>query len=154
MKTPPAIHGSFSIERIYPAAPEKVFAAWGDIEAKANWFIGPDGWTLVHRSQDFRVGGHEVLRGRFEVGMETSYLATFFEIVPNRRIVYVYDMHLDDQHYSLSLATVEFEARGDETRMRFHEQIVFLNGTAAEEGTFAREVGVSRHFDLLADSLR
>ena len=154
MKPPPATHGSFSVERIYDAAPARVFAAWAEIEAKSKWFIGPEGWSPARRSLDFRVGGREILQGRFDAGMETRYIATFFEIVHECRIIYVYDMHLDDQHYSLSLATVEFKGAGEQTRMLFHEQIVFLSGAAAEEGIFARKHGVSWHFDLLADTLR
>ena len=37
-------HETFSIERIYDAAPSRVFAAWADPKAKEQWFGGPDGW--------------------------------------------------------------------------------------------------------------
>ena len=34
------VHSTFVIERTYPASPERVFAAWSDQAAKAQWF-GP-----------------------------------------------------------------------------------------------------------------
>ena len=69
MKTPPVVHGSFTIERTYAAKVPRVFAAWADIETKARWFIGPpDTWKLLQRELDFRVGGKELLRGEHSSG--------------------------------------------------------------------------------------
>ncbi len=41
------IHSTFSLERIYPAPPARVFAAWADPVAKARWFppTAPTSWT-------------------------------------------------------------------------------------------------------------
>jgi uncharacterized protein YndB with AHSA1/START domain len=33
-------HGSFSVERTYPAAPQRVFAAWATLEAKTHGSAG------------------------------------------------------------------------------------------------------------------
>ena len=36
-------HATFSLERDYPVAPARVFAAWADPAAKARWFApSPD----------------------------------------------------------------------------------------------------------------
>ena len=48
--------------------------------------------------------------------------------MPNERIIYGYDMHLDDKRISVSLATVEFKAAGKGTRLVFTEQGAFLDG--------------------------
>jgi uncharacterized protein YndB with AHSA1/START domain len=143
-------HGTFSIERVYPASPERVFAAWSDIEIKQRWFIGPEKWTLVRREINFEVGGTEILHGRFPGGLETLYAARFHAIVRNERIVYVYDMRLNQKHHSVSLATVEFEPSGGGTRQIFTEQIAFLDDTDAIAGTASRERGVGVHLDILA----
>jgi uncharacterized protein YndB with AHSA1/START domain len=87
-------HGTFSVERTYDASASEVFKAWSDIELKARWFVGPEGWSLVNREQDFRVGGQELLRGRFANGRETLFTARYHEIVEGECIIYVYDMHL------------------------------------------------------------
>src|SRR5713101_6140124 len=100
-------HGKFVIERTYEASPAEVFAAWADPAVKARWFIGPEGWSEIRRVLDFRSGGEELLHGRFATG-ETLFRARFHDIVPDERIVYVYDMHVSEKHHSVSLASVEF----------------------------------------------
>ena len=35
-------HATFSLERTYQAAPARVFAAWAEPAAKAQWFAGPN----------------------------------------------------------------------------------------------------------------
>ena len=42
MSEPSVFHATFTIDRIYPAAPARVFAAWASAEAKSRWFVGPD----------------------------------------------------------------------------------------------------------------
>jgi|AntDryMetagUQ889_1029465.scaffolds.fasta_scaffold01925_3 uncharacterized protein YndB with AHSA1/START domain len=57
-------HSTFTLERVYPANRSRVFAAWADPAAKAQWFAGPNGDYEL----DFRVGGRELARGRPEGG--------------------------------------------------------------------------------------
>jgi len=150
MQTSPIFHGSFVIERRYPAPPARVFDAWTDIASKARWFTGPPDWHLLGRTLDVRVGGTETLHGRFgAAGRETLYTARFHHVAPAARLVYIYDMHLDGAHHSASLATVEFSADGDGTLQRFHEQIAFLDGTTADKGVPSRHHGVGAHLDAL-----
>jgi uncharacterized protein YndB with AHSA1/START domain len=141
MKSQPIRHGSFSIERVYRATPARTFAAWADPELKARWFQGPaERWTLVKRELDFRVGGSELAHGKFKDGPESIFVARYHAIVPEQRLVYSYDMHVDGKHLSVSLATVELTAtREGGTRMIFTEQVAFLNDDydlkGREEGT-------------------
>jgi uncharacterized protein YndB with AHSA1/START domain len=51
------VHATFTIEREYPLPIPRVFAAWADPKAKAQWFAGPKDWKLKHREQEFRGGG-------------------------------------------------------------------------------------------------
>jgi uncharacterized protein YndB with AHSA1/START domain len=148
----PVVHGSFTIERTYQAPPARVFAAWADVETKARWFMGPpETWTLLERALDLRVGGREVLRGRFEGGATTTFEARYHAIAPNRRLAFVYDMYVGAVHLSVSLATVELApVGGGGTRMTFTEQAAFLDG---EDGTRSREAGTAAHFDRLAGVL-
>jgi uncharacterized protein YndB with AHSA1/START domain len=139
-------HDTFVIERTYPVAPSRVFDAWADPASKARWFAGSGGWKEVGRELDFRVGGRERLLGAFEGGRTTKFDCVYHDIVPDRRIVYVYDMYSDDRRISVSLATVELEPAGSGTRLKYTEQSVFLD---FEDGG-GRERGTRAHFDRLA----
>lgn len=142
----PIVHDRFTIERIYAATPAEVFTAWANPQLKARWFIGPEGWQQTQRELDFRVGGEEVLRGKFPSGTTTSFVARYYQIEPNERLVYVYDMHVSGKHHSLSLATVEFRPTAGGTRMFFTEAVAFLDGTT---DAAARERGTAVHFDRI-----
>ncbi len=47
-----------------------------------------------------------------------TYEARYQDIVPDQRIVYSYDMHLDDRRISASLGTVQIEPTDGGTRLR------------------------------------
>jgi uncharacterized protein YndB with AHSA1/START domain len=149
----PIAHGSFTIERVYDASPARVFRALSDVEIKARWFIGPEDWNQIKREVDFTVGGVEILHGRFGHGLETLYTARFHAIVPDQRIVWVYDMRLNQTHHSVSLATIEIEPAKGGTRLLFTEQLAFLDGTDGLEGTASRERGTAAHLDRMAGVL-
>jgi uncharacterized protein YndB with AHSA1/START domain len=151
MTASPIFHGAFVIERRYPAPPARVFAAWTDPALKARWFIGPEGWSQIERTLDVRTGGSEILHGRFAGagGRETLFTARYHQVVGDRRLAYVYDMHIDGRHHSVSLATVEFIADGGGTLQRFHEQVAFLDGTTADQGVPSREHGTAAHLDRI-----
>lgn len=58
-----AVHASFTIERTYPAPRERVFQALTDPAAKARWFAGGNGYTVLVREMDVRPGGRELVKG-------------------------------------------------------------------------------------------
>jgi uncharacterized protein YndB with AHSA1/START domain len=144
-------HGTFAIEREFPFAPERVFAAWADPKAKARWFSGPAGqWKLLERTMDFRVGGRERVRGKFEAGRVSDFQAVYHDIVPDRRIVYSYTMHIDDKKISVSLATIELAPAGKGTKLVLTEQGAFLDGY---DDAGSRERGTRGLMDAFAKSL-
>jgi uncharacterized protein YndB with AHSA1/START domain len=149
-----AQHASFVIERDYDAAPARVFHAFSDPAAKRRWFHGPAGkWTEIKRELDFRVGGRERVSGAFAGGPVSSFDGHYLDIVPGRRIVYAYDMHLDERRISVSLATVEFVPAGTGTRLIFTEQLVYLDGYDDPNGR-QREEGSRGLLDNLDAALR
>ncbi|HWA00576.1 MAG TPA: SRPBCC family protein [Caulobacterales bacterium] len=123
-------HGSFTIERRLGAPPARVFAAWADPEAKAQWFAAPaEACTELVREMNFRVGGQDRLSGKWkESGVTSHFHSYYWDIIPNERIVYAYEMHLDERKISVSLATIEFRASGGGTLMTLTEHGAFLDG--------------------------
>jgi uncharacterized protein YndB with AHSA1/START domain len=146
-----AEHASFTIERSYDASPAQVFEAWAEPAAKAHWFIGPPEWKARLRELDFRVGGRERLSGVFPGGRTSDYDARYWDIVPNQRIVFTYDMHVDGKRISVSLATVELKPAAAGTRLIFTEQAVFLDGFVDGGG---RERGTRAHLERLDAALK
>jgi uncharacterized protein YndB with AHSA1/START domain len=144
-------HATFTIERVYDAKPARVFKAFADPKAKAQWFGGPAEWTQGGRELDFRVGGRERLSGGPKGGQVHSFDALYQDIVPDERIIYSYDMHLDDKRISVSLATIELKPQGGGTRLVFTEQAVFLDGY---DDAGSRERGTQGLLDKLGASLK
>jgi uncharacterized protein YndB with AHSA1/START domain len=144
-------HATFSLERIYDAAPARVFAAWSTEEAKARWFIGGAEWTLIERRFDFRIGGSEHASGAWRNGTVSRFDSRYYDIVPNERIIYAYDMHLGETHISVSLATVEFKPAGAGTRLVLTEQGAFLDGY---DDAGSRERGTRGLLDRLEAALK
>ena len=121
-------HDTFVIERVYPAAPARVFAAWATPEVKRRWFVGPDNMESSNHELDFRVGGRETVSSATSGGPVYSYSAVYHDIVPGERFISTYEMYEDDARISVSVATVEFRAEGTGTRLVMTEQGVFLDG--------------------------
>ncbi|WP_232459707.1 SRPBCC family protein [Burkholderia ubonensis] len=153
MTETPFFHGTFTLNRVWAARPDRVFAAWSDPDLKAQWFTGPaERWTLLRRSMDFRVGGAEVLEGRFdESGMVTLFESRYHVIEPARRLVYSYDLHHSGRFHSVTLSSLELEPQGDGTRVSYTEQIVFLDG---KDGTADRRQGSAIMYDAIENVLR
>jgi uncharacterized protein YndB with AHSA1/START domain len=145
------VHDTFVIDRSYPASPARVFTAFADPETKIQWFGDPDIEQNAPHVIDFRVGGRESLAGDVPGGGASfSYDAVYQDIVENSRIVYSYEMTMDGQRISVSVATLEFVADGNGTRLILTEQGAYLDGldTSAQ-----REEGTRGLLDALATYL-
>ncbi|MGI9431771.1 MAG: SRPBCC family protein [Myxococcota bacterium] len=142
-------HATFDIERFYDASPARVFGAWAEPAAKAQWF-GPSADSPVKLELDFRVDGREHFMEAMPDGRVFGYDARYQEIVPGQRIVYVYTVDFDKTRISASLATVEISPAGERTRLLYTEQAAYLDGldTPAD-----RERGTRKEFEKLALAL-
>lgn len=135
-------HSTFTLERIYPAGVERVFAAWAIPEARRRWMArGAD------HSQDFVVGGHETVAGADADGRQLTYQATYAEIVPGERILTTSTLHTEDRLSTVSVTSVEFHAEDDGTRVVVTEHGVYLPG---QEQPSWREQGTAQQLDALA----
>ncbi|MFP5390236.1 MAG: SRPBCC family protein [Gammaproteobacteria bacterium] len=143
-----AVHATFRLERRYKAAPARVFHALTDPEAKAAWFGG--GATVLERRMDVRVGGAEYLKGQWEGGATSTFDCHYYDVVPNERLVYTYEMFLNERKISVSLATFELRADGTGTQVVLTEQGVFLDGY---DDAGSREHGTNYLLDALGKAV-
>lgn len=154
----PVIHDTFVIERTYPTPVSRVFAASTTREAKDAWGdtgdLDPSEQSTDNGNSefDFRVGGHE----RFDVGMQGisyRYDATYYDIVPEQRIIYSYEMYADSVRSSVSVVTIEFVPVDGGTALAWTEQGAYLNGVDGVEAPQLRRGGTSEMLDGLAKYL-
>jgi uncharacterized protein YndB with AHSA1/START domain len=147
-----AEHATFVIERTLAHPPAAVFAAFATEAGKQRWFSGPnEKWKLMEREFEFRPGGKELLSGRWnDSGMVSQFEATYFDIVPNARIVYGYEMRINEKKISVSLATIEIKPEGKGARLTITEQGAFLDGY---DDAGSRERGTRELIERMAASL-
>jgi len=144
------MHSTFSVKRIYPASPARVFAAFANPETKRRWFVEGEGWEIDEFSMDFRIGGREFSRFRFQGGEPTSNETIYLDIVPDQRIVFTFTMLSGHRHISISLATVEFTPAGKGTQLFYTEQGVFFDVT---DKLANRKAGTRELLDKLGEEL-
>jgi len=149
------VHASFTITRRWKAAPARVFAAFADEKQKDKWFAGPGSWVAIERKFDFREGGHETLAGKWNTGMVTRFDCVYRDIVPpagdaEGRIIYSYNMFVDDKKISVSLATMQLKKEDRGTKLMVSEQGAFLDGY---DDAGSREHGTGYLLDKLGAAL-
>ena len=79
---------SIQFHRVLRAAPEKVYRAFIDADAKAKW-LPPSGFTCRVHHMDAKVGGtYKMSFTNFSTGRSHSFGGKYVELVPNERIRY------------------------------------------------------------------
>jgi uncharacterized protein YndB with AHSA1/START domain len=142
-------HGTIRLERRFKAEPARVFAAWADPKARANWDV-PGRWVIAEQTHDFREGGRELKR--FGPKDDPRFLADtlYLDIVAGQRIVFSYSMTSRGTPISVSLTTVELAPDGRDTHLQLTEQIVFLDGN---DNAASREEGLASMLDKIGETL-
>jgi uncharacterized protein YndB with AHSA1/START domain len=149
------VHASFTITRRWNARPARVFAAFADEKQKDKWFAGPGSWVAIERRFDFREGGHEILAGKWTTGMVTRFDCVYRDIVPPAgnepgRIIYSYNMFVDEKKISVSQAAIEIVPDGDGAKFVLTEYGDYLDGY---DDAGSREHGTNALMDALGKSL-
>ena len=143
-------HATFVVERTYPVPVAEVWHALSDNDARDQWFGGGPTFKVTHKSHDFRVGGRGIEAGLWHGGPRSRFESTYTDIVDQHRVVFTYDMFVDDQHLSTSLTTIAVEPDGEATRLTYTEQAVHFDGLDSVEG---REEGTRGILDGLGSFL-
>lgn len=138
-------HGTFVLERTYPATPARVFKAWADPAIKARWF----GNGAAPTEFNFREGGRELVKAGAGDG-EFVFDVRYEDIVENNRIIYTYYMTMGGKRISVSVAAIELFGDGDGTRMTVTEHGCFLDGL---DNMDQRKRGTSDLIDALGKEL-
>jgi uncharacterized protein YndB with AHSA1/START domain len=153
------IHNTFVVERTYLTPVSRVFAAFTTKEAKEAWGDTGDldptepGTDSGDSEFDFRVGGHERFGFGYQ-GVSQRFDATYYDIVPEQRIIYSYEMYADGVRSSVSIVTVEFVPVDGGTALAWTEQGAYLNGIDGAEAPHLRRGGIGEMLDGLAKYLR
>ena len=152
---------TLTIERVFDAPVERVWAAWTDPELAGKWW-GPKGYTSPDNKIDLRVGGKVILCMQGPDGKKMYSGGTYKEIIPQQKIVMT-DSFMDAEGNVISaaeygmpadfpaemLVTVTFEDQDGKTKLTIvHE------GLPAGEMSDQTEGGWNESLDKLADSLK
>lgn len=155
MHEPTVVHSTFVIERTYPVAPGQVFAAFADEKKKRLWYAVAKTHDVEEFVMDFRIGGVDRSRYRMREntpfpGVQLTNLITYQDIVPDRRLVFVYTMSLAERRFSSSLVTIELLPSQQGTDLIFTEQGAYFEGA---DGPAMRQEGWKQLLDSLQREL-
>jgi uncharacterized protein YndB with AHSA1/START domain len=82
-------------------------------------------------------------------GTTYRYDARYYDIVPDQRIIYVYEMYAGDARISVSVATIEFTKDADGTALTWTEQGAYLDRIDGPQAPSLRKEGTTEMLDGL-----
>src|SRR5262245_58641828 len=135
MSQAPNLDAALSTERLLPASPSQVFAAFAEADKLAVWW-GPDGFTNSFENFDFTPGGRWIFVMHSPNGADFHNESVFQEIIPDSLIVIE---HVVQPWFRL---IVTLTPRGEQTHLswvqefespEFAAKMRALSGTSNEQ---------------------
>lgn len=140
-------HATIVMERTYKASPQRVFAAWADVEARKRWSAPVENIRIEYEEADFREGGRDISRC-IEPGNDDYVAAvTYIDIKRDQRIAFVEDVIHGKTRVSAALISVELTPANAGSRLLLTMQIASFDGASMEQGY---QFGWSAALDNLA----
>lgn len=150
MNKPTVVHDTFVIERVFQANPQRLFAAYADVEIRARWGVPSDDEQIVYSESNFHVGGNDVYRCGPKGDLKYTGHVRYEHIVRDQRIIFVERVSLGDSQLCVSLVTWELVPKPGGTLLVLTDQIASLVGKDMVEGA---KRGTSAALDNLARNL-
>ncbi len=112
--------GTVTLHRVFAASPDKLFRAFTDAAAMAQW-LPPYGFTCTVDMLEAREGGkHHASFTNFTTGSSHSFGGEYLEFSPGKRLRYS-DSFDDPNMPGEMIVTVEFEAVPVGTEVRIEQ---------------------------------
>ena len=134
------------ISRTLNAPIELVWDVWTDPDHLKQWW-GPNGFTNTISKMDVRENGEWNLVMHGPDGKDYMNKSIFKEIVPYKKIVYD---HVSGPRF---LATIEFQAEGDKTRITWHMLFETTEQFIQTVKTFKADEGLKQNLEKLEQYL-
>ncbi len=122
-----AVIGTFTLPLELAAPPARVWRFFAELPLRRSWVRMPGPSSTATHDLDFRPGGHERLTNTFvsgETREELENRTTFYDIVPEERLVFGYEAIVAGILRWVALVTVELapNAEGAGTLLGWTEQ--------------------------------
>ena len=118
------------LERSFPVTPARAFAAWSELEQRAQWNSPSEEVEIRYTEDDFSIGGKDVSLCLAGDHILAEVIGVYHDIVPDTRIIYTEIIKSGEgEPFGTSQVSVGFVAEGDETRMTITLQTVAVDGS-------------------------
>jgi uncharacterized protein YndB with AHSA1/START domain len=130
------------VTRLLNAPVELVWKVWTDPKHIAQWW-GPDGFTNTISEMDIEAGGEWNLIMHGPDGTNYKNKSVFKEVIKHKKLVYD---HVSAPKFR---ATIEFEARGEKTLLKWHMLFESHEQFIQVVKTFKADEGLNQNIDKL-----
>ena len=127
-------HATLVFERTCGAPVERVFTAFADAAERLRWGAPSESAAFIYDATDFSVGGRDLFRCGAKDNPQFHGITTYYDIVPNVRIVSTETVSTGGQTLFVTLTTTTLEPAGAGTKITVTVQVTSFVGQGAAKG--------------------